>query len=110
MHEATTACGTTIDPDATALLVTYGGNDLGLLAGELQKLAAFTNGAAIGRDAIEAVTGMRPGRTLGDLLDHVAERETQGNRQLIAYFFNDRLEFLGINNAAERLGVRDINF
>jgi DNA polymerase-3 subunit delta len=75
-HEAETACGTTIEPAAAALLATYGGNDLALLAGELQKLTAFTNGAPIDRRAIEAVTGVRPGRTLGDLLDYAAARET----------------------------------
>jgi DNA polymerase-3 subunit delta len=75
-HQAQTACQTTIAPDAAALLASYGGNDLALLAGELQKLAAYTNGGPIGRDAIEAVTGVRPGHTLADLLDLAAARET----------------------------------
>ncbi len=69
-------CGTTIAPDAAALLASYGGNDLALLSGELRKLAAYTDGKPIGRAAIEAVTGVRPGRTLADLLDHAAQRET----------------------------------
>lgn len=75
-HQAQTACQTTIAADAAALLASYGGNDLALLAGELQKLAAYTNGGPIGRDAIEAVTGVRPGHTLADLLDLAAARET----------------------------------
>lgn len=75
-HQASSVCGTTIEPAATALLAEYGGNDLALLAGELQKLSAFTNGAVIDRGAIEAVTGVRPGHTLGDLLDRAAARET----------------------------------
>lgn len=68
--------GVPIAADAAALLASYGGNDLALLAGELQKLAAYTNGAPIGREAIEAVTGVRPGHTLADLLDLAAARET----------------------------------
>lgn len=77
-HQATTASGTTILADAASLLASYGGNDLALLAGELQKLAAFTNGAPIGKDAVEALTGVRPGHTMGDLLDRAAARDTIG--------------------------------
>lgn len=68
--------GTTITPSAAMLLASYGGNDLALLSGELRKLAAFTNGETIDESAIEAVTGVRPGRTLSELLDHVAARRT----------------------------------
>ena len=75
-HQARTACGTTITPEGAALLAAYGGNDLALLAGELQKLAAYTNGEPIGPTAIEAVTGVRQGHTLADLLDRAAARET----------------------------------
>ncbi len=82
-HRATTACGTTILPDAAALLAVYGGNDLALLAGELQKLAAYTNGAPIDTAAIDAVTGVRPGHTLGDLLDRAAARDTTGAIALV---------------------------
>ncbi len=74
--EAPKLCGTTITPDAAALLAGYGGNDLALLSGELRKLAAFTDGAPIGVEAVEAVTGVRPGHTLADLLDLAAARET----------------------------------
>lgn len=82
-HQARTACGTTITPDAAALLATYGGNDLALLAGELQKLASFSGGAPIDKAAINAVTGVRPGRTLGDLLDRAAARDTTGAIELV---------------------------
>ena len=75
-HQAEAACGTTITPEAAALLASYGGNDLALLTGELQKLSAFSNGEKITATAVEAVTGVRPGHTLGDLLDLVAMRET----------------------------------
>lgn len=75
-HEAQTACATTIAPDAAALLASYAGNDLALLSGELQKLAAFSNGGTITAAAVEAVTGVRPGHTLADLLDLAAARET----------------------------------
>lgn len=82
-HQARTVCGTTIAPDAAELLAAYGGNDLALLAGELQKLASYAGGAEIGRDAIDAVTGVRPGRTLGDLLDLAASRDTMGAMALV---------------------------
>lgn len=74
--EAPKICATTITPEAASLLASYGGNDLALLSGELRKLAAYTDGAPIGADAVEAVTGVRPGHTLGDLLDLAATRET----------------------------------
>lgn len=82
-HHARTACGATITPGAVTLLATYGGNDLALLAGELQKLASFTNGTAIDERAIDAVTGVRPGHTLGDLLDRAAARDTTGAIALV---------------------------
>lgn len=82
--QAPAACGTTITPEAAALLASYGGNDLALLTGELQKLAAYTDGAPIGREAVEAVTGVRPGRTLADLLDAAAQRETTTAVGLVA--------------------------
>jgi DNA polymerase-3 subunit delta len=82
-HHARTACGTTIAPDAAALLASYGGNDLALLAGELQKLASYRGNGPIDRGAIDAVTGVRPGRTLGDLLDLAASRDTTGAMGLV---------------------------
>lgn len=75
-HESTTANRTAISDGAASRLAAYGGSDLSLLAGELRKLAAYTNGAAIDDAAVEAVTGVRPGVTLADLLDRAAMRET----------------------------------
>ena len=76
VHQTTTACGGTILPEAAALLASYGGSDLSLLDGELRKLVAFTAGAPIDVAAVEAVTGVRPGHTVGDFLDAVARRDT----------------------------------
>jgi DNA polymerase-3 subunit delta len=75
-QQAPALCGTSILPDAAVLLASYGGNDLAPLSGELQKLAAFTDGQPIDVAAVNAVTGVRPGHTLADLLDHAAARET----------------------------------
>ena len=82
-HQTKTACGTTIAADAAALLASYGGSDLALLSGELNKLVAYTNGGAIDVAAIEAVTGVRQGHTMGDLLDRVASRDITGAVALI---------------------------
>lgn len=81
-HEAR-ACGVSITSEAAALLAAYGGNDLALLAGELRKLAAYTDGAPVDAAAIDAVTGVRPGHTLGDLLDRAAARDTAGAIALV---------------------------
>lgn len=82
-HQAESVCQIEIALEAAALLAAYGGNDLALLAGELQKLAAYTNGGRIGREAVEAVTGVRPGHTMGDLLDRAAARDTMGAVALV---------------------------
>jgi DNA polymerase-3 subunit delta len=74
-HRASTA-GIAIDPPAAELLCSATGNDLALLAGELDKLRSYTNGEAIGEAAVEAVVGVRHGETLGDLLDLVAQRKS----------------------------------
>jgi DNA polymerase-3 subunit delta len=77
-HEAKTANGVAITEGAASRLASYGGSDLALLAGELRKLAAYTNGGTIDDAAVEAVTGVRPGVTLSDLLDRAAMRDTAG--------------------------------
>ncbi len=79
----TSTLGGSISDDAARLLVSYGGNDLALLAGELQKLLAFANGGRIESAAVEAVTGVRPGHTMGDLLDRAAARDTMGAIALV---------------------------
>src|SRR2546430_4997875 len=58
----------TLEPDAAELLVESVGNDLGALAGELDKLAALvagrTDGERATRDDVAALVGARPGQTL----------------------------------------------
>ena len=74
-HHASTL-GVAIEPGAAELLCGATGNDLALLAGEIDKLRSYTNGEAIGEAAIEAIVGVRHGETLGDLLDLVAQRKS----------------------------------
>ena len=73
-HFATTVLGAGITPEAAELLQRAAGNDLPILAAELDKLASYTNGAEITEAAVTAVVGVRRGETLGDLLDQVAAR------------------------------------
>ena len=68
----------TITPSAATLLSAHVGNDLSQLAGELDKLLSFTNGADIDDAAVQAVVGIRHGETLADLLDRVAVRDAAG--------------------------------
>src|SRR6185437_5231687 len=75
VHHAS-SLGVTIEPAAVNLLCATTGNDLALLAGEIDKLRSYTNGAPIGEAAIEAIVGVRHGETLGDLLDLVARRKS----------------------------------
>lgn len=83
-HEAQTACDVRITQGAAERLASYGGSDLPLLAGELRKLAAFVHGGAIDEAAVEAITGVRPGVTLADLLDRAAQRDTTGAIEIVA--------------------------
>ncbi len=69
---------------AAARLAAYAGSDLPMLAGELRKLAAYVNGATIDEAAVEALTGVRPGVTLADLLDRAAARDTAGAIAMVA--------------------------
>lgn len=78
LKEAKERCGVTITAAAAERLASYCGSDLPMLAGELRKLAAYVNGATIDDAAVEAMTGVRPGVTLADLLDRVAQRDTTG--------------------------------
>ena len=72
------ALGVTITPAAAELLASATGNDLALLAGEIDKLRSFTGGKTIDEDAVGSIVGVRHGETLGDLLDCVAERDGSG--------------------------------
>ncbi|HEV8410878.1 MAG TPA: DNA polymerase III subunit delta [Gemmatimonadaceae bacterium] len=75
VHHASTL-GVAIEPGAAELLCGATGNDLALLAGEIDKLRSYTNGQAIDESAIEAIVGVRHGETLADLLDLVAQRKS----------------------------------
>src|SRR6185436_11779042 len=44
---------------------------------ELDKLVTFTGGAVINEAAVAAVVGVRPGETMGNLLDAVARRDAK---------------------------------
>lgn len=81
--EATTNVGVVITDGAARRLAAYAGSDLPMIAGELRKLAAYVNGATISEAAVEAITGVRPGVTLADLLDRVALRDTTGAIALV---------------------------
>jgi len=64
-----------ITPEAAGLVATHVGNDLAQIAGELDKLLSYTNGAEVDASAVQAVVGIRHGETLADLLDCVATRD-----------------------------------
>jgi DNA polymerase-3 subunit delta len=84
VHEAQATGGMTITVGAAERLASYGGSDLPLLAGELRKLAAYAHGSVIDEAAVEAITGVRPGVTLADLLDRAALRDTTGAIAIVA--------------------------
>lgn len=66
---------TQITEGAIRLLQEAVGTELAQLRVELDKLATFTGGAPITEAAVSAVVGVRPGETMGDLLDAVARRD-----------------------------------
>ena len=74
-YHAETELGTSIAPDAVALLQSAVGTDLLQLAIELDKLASFTGGGLIDEAAVTAVVGVRRGETLGAFLDAVGTRD-----------------------------------
>ena len=75
------------EPDAVELLVQSVGRDLGALGGELEKLAALTDGRPAGgvatRADVAALVGTRPGETLQDLIDAALERRTPVAARLV---------------------------
>lgn len=83
-REAKVTGATDITASAASRLVSYAGSDLPMIAGELRKLAAYVNGATIDEAAVEAITGVRPGVTLADLLDRVAQRDAAGAIAIVA--------------------------
>lgn len=90
-HHAATAHGLEVADDATQLLQQAVGNDLHLLAAELDKCASYVLGAhAVGDaravidiDAVSAVVGVRRGETVTDLLDAVAQQDAAQATSLI---------------------------
>lgn len=68
---------TQISPGATDLLQSAVGNDLHQLMTELDKLTSFVNGREITEEAVAAVTGVRRGETITDLLDAIGRRDVK---------------------------------
>lgn len=75
--------GGSIARDAAELLISAVGEDTAALDAELGKLLAYTGGAEIGREAVEAIVGVRHGETMGDLLDAVLERNARRALELL---------------------------
>jgi DNA polymerase-3 subunit delta len=74
-HAALTSHGLEITEEAVDLLQSSVGNDLYQLSTELEKLASYTNGGAIDRDAVGAIVGVTPGETISDFLDALCEKD-----------------------------------
>lgn len=84
LHHLERLCGS-ITPSALDLLCRATGNDLALVAGEIDKLLSYTNGTEIDETAVGAIVGVRKGETLGDLLDRVAARDALGAISLLEH-------------------------
>jgi DNA polymerase-3 subunit delta len=91
-HHASTVLAIDIADDATQLLQQAVGNDLHLLAAELDKCASYvlgahtpTDRATIDIDAISAVVGVRRGETVTDLLDAVARHDARTAVTLVGH-------------------------
>lgn len=95
-HHASTVLQMTVTDDATQLLQQAVGNDLHLLAAELDKCASYVQGEAstesvpeahtvIDADAVSAVVGVRRGETVTDLLDAVARHDAAAAVQLVSH-------------------------
>jgi DNA polymerase-3 subunit delta len=108
-HHATTVLAVRIDDEATQLLQQAVGNDLLMLAAELDKCASYVLGARsvrstapaplsatadvtaaaplplIDADAVSAVVGIRRGETVTDLLDAVARHDARTAVTLVSH-------------------------
>ncbi len=97
-HHAGTALQVDIADDAAQLLQQAVGNDLQLLAAELDKCASYVLGvheaagtpsdgmrAVIDVDAVSAVVGVRRGETVTDLLDAVARHDAKTAVNLVGH-------------------------
>ena len=87
-HHATGILGVKITGQAVELLQAAVGSDLHQLAGELDKLASFSQGNEITEDAVAAVVGVRRGETQADLLDAVADRNVSRALELIPHILS----------------------
>lgn len=97
-HHASSVLSISIGDEAIQLLQQAVGNDLHLLAGELDKCASYTRGAhaasgtaapdvapIITVDAVSAVVGVRRGETVADLLDAVARQDAAAAVPLVGH-------------------------
>jgi DNA polymerase III subunit delta len=82
-YHAETELGTSITPDAVALLQSAVGTDLQQLAVELDKLVSFTSGGVIDETAVIAVVGVRRSETVGAFLDAVGTRDVLAALELL---------------------------
>lgn len=67
--------GSTITDGALELLHSALSKDTVFVASELDKLASYVQGGTIDEEAVSNVVGVQKGKTAGDLLDAVAERD-----------------------------------
>lgn len=79
--------GATITESAITLLQEAAGTELAQLKIELDKLVAFTGGDVIDDAAVSAVVGVRPGETMGDLLNAVARRDAKSALAMLPAVF-----------------------
>ena len=92
-HHAMTALKMAIADDAAQLMQQAVGNDLQMLAGELDKCASYMlgqndNATSIDADAVSAVVGVRRGETVADLLDAVARHDAAAAVHLLPHVLN----------------------
>jgi len=74
---------TTISPRAVTHLQESVGTDLAQLKIELDKLASFAGDEGIDEAGVAAVVGVRPGETMGALLDALAKRDARAAISLL---------------------------
>lgn len=89
-HHVTTVLHFEVAADAVQLLQQAVGNDLQMLAGELDKCASYmlgrdVNATSIDTDAVTAVVGVRRGETVTDLLDAVARHDAPTAVKLLSH-------------------------
>ena len=96
-HHAATTLSVDITDEASELLQQAVGNDLHLLAAELDKCASFALGATerdgdeaaikptIDSEAVSSVVGVRRGETVTDLLDAVARHDASAAFALVGH-------------------------